>query len=686
MNICAMRCSSGGGGGGSVGRATMASERVGKRRKRELKRLTSDENFVRSLLSERCSVTSLKKILSKIRARGSVPNVSSEAIDSIPHAHIAGVLKTTSFLLSDGTRFDWEWLDPSALISYVLEECPPLAEAYGEAARRHEPTIDNPWEVVLTFDEVIPGNKFKKHNMRKSMNLAMNFIQMDLLLYSDATWFLPVVVRSTYMNKVPGCWPRMLGVFMRSIMCDPASMAEAGIPLLIDGQPLIIFGKISDMVTDGDAFRLGWSVFSSTALKACQKCRKTVRKHSGLAGLRGGWVETTCHDHAAFDLATANDFYEATDECNQAQRDFESGALNKTNLKKFLEARGIHPNHLSWTSDLDLRRCVDAIGIATDDWVHCFLQDGVVLWELRLYLEACSPYLPPNAIERFFASSWKYPRRLDGKIKNLAELFRASDWEVKPQASEMLSLYSLLRHFSEVVIGGIEEISAQRASFEASCECVDLVMRLKSSRLIDRPSTVERLKVAVSELLRLHKLAYGETEMKPKHHRSMHLPDQMQHIVLDAFLIERMNNLVRQLAETIHGGRGERYEWSILSGVLNTQLRRLNGLQFGNFLKGPLAYQDDAMIADHMEFHGRNLSVDDVVRHQTNNTTGLVLACCEEFGEHYVLVDRLLVESQLSAHSLRASRGGYVEVWHAAETNDCDAWYFDGNAIVVLYM
>ena len=75
-------------------------------------------------------------------------------------------------------EYQWELLEPNKLLAHVLESCPELAECYGRAANERPPTPEDPWDLLICFDEFVPGDKLKPHNSRKAMVLGFNFRQL----------------------------------------------------------------------------------------------------------------------------------------------------------------------------------------------------------------------------------------------------------------------------------------------------------------------------------------------------------------------------------------------------------------------------------------------------------------------------------------------------------------------------
>ena len=76
--------------------------------------------------------------------------------------------------LNDGGEAVWEFFEPNRLLAHVVESCLELAEAYGRAANEHMPTREQPWDLLMCFDEFAPVDTLKCYNDRKSMVLGYN--------------------------------------------------------------------------------------------------------------------------------------------------------------------------------------------------------------------------------------------------------------------------------------------------------------------------------------------------------------------------------------------------------------------------------------------------------------------------------------------------------------------------------
>ena len=203
-------------------------------------------------------------------------------------------------------------------------------------------------------------------------------------------------------------------------------------------------------------------------------------------------------------------------------------------------------------------------------------------------------------------------------------------------------MYKLLRLWAETEIGDEEEVALERSSFDACCSAIDIILMAKR-QLLTMPEAGRFLKRALTNFMRRHKRAYGTTHLRPKHHWMFDVAEQflIGPQVFDQFIIERLHLTVK-----LHADRCDntsRYERSVLSGVLNSQIAALRLMKGDCCLldcqTGTLPGFDHAVVGDNMDCFGMHLSVDDIVTH--NQTMGRICACVSELDMFLVIVEPL---------------------------------------------
>jgi len=134
-------------------------------------------------------------------------HMGSARFDKVVHAeHLA--------MQGGAADFKWEFADPGKLLPLFIEESQVLSDVFARAISEHRPTRENPWDVIITFDEFCPGNKLRIDNRRKCMNLAMSFKQLGAsALSQNWVWLNPICLRSSVIKHVQGGWSHCLRQF-----------------------------------------------------------------------------------------------------------------------------------------------------------------------------------------------------------------------------------------------------------------------------------------------------------------------------------------------------------------------------------------------------------------------------------------------------------------------------------------
>ena len=251
-------------------------------------------------------------------------------------------------------------------------------------------------------------------------------------------------------------------------------------------------------------------------------------------------------------------------------------------------------------------------------------------------------------VERFMKRDWSFQKH-NSKGRQVYRIFSASrrnkDEEhdkLRASASELLSMYTLLRLWAETEIGDKKEVALERSSFDASCSVIDVILMAKR-QLLTMPFAGRLLKQRVTNFMQRHKRAYGTAYVRPKHHWMFDVAEQflIDPQVFDQFIIERLHLSVKLHADRCDNTR--RYERSVLSGVLNSQIAALRLMKGDCCLldcqTGTLPGFDHAVVGDNMDCFGMHLSVDDIVAH--SQAMGRICACISELGMFLVIVEPL---------------------------------------------
>ena len=124
--------------------------------------------------------------------------------------------------------------------------------------------------VCIGYDEFTPSNVLRPNNDRKTMALNFSFIELGQdRLWHDESWFTPVLVRCSIIAQVPGGWSSMLRAYIQLHFFSSTGIATAGLPLMLNGAPFLLFAKLSHVLADGEGLRSGVQWKGAAGLKCC---------------------------------------------------------------------------------------------------------------------------------------------------------------------------------------------------------------------------------------------------------------------------------------------------------------------------------------------------------------------------------------------------------------------------------
>jgi hypothetical protein len=194
-----------------------------------------------------------------------------------------------------------------------------------------------------------------------------------------------------------------------------------------------------------------------------------------------------------------------------------------------------------------------------------------------------------------------------------------------------------------------------------------------------------QLETATCTFLELHKVCYGGRHLKPKHHWMLDLGPQVRrdHVILDAFVVERQHLLVKSVAE--HIKNTSQFEVSVLSSLINVQIKTVRELDMSDQLVGrtsQLQGMPGVLVANKIAIHSFTVTVDEVVLKGLQ--AGVVLACAREGVELFCVVAPMTKLAQVTEQAAKFRRTATLAIWRAADLQHCIAWKEDADGAVLV--
>ena len=228
----------------------------------------------------------------------------------------------------------------------------------------------------------------------------------------------------------------------------------------------------------------------ASGLKPCFVCWNVFSKLSDFAFRRPEYVDITCTDCSLFLKSTDEDIAVAQEIVAEAQERWEQELMTLTRLENITKTQGLNANREGVIAAEDLRGAFSIAAVFTNEWVHSSLCDGFFSVEAFLLIQACGLKIGIswNEFRSFFCEDWQFPKDRRHQMKNGWKVFanernHDESKKLKCDASELLNVYGMMRHFVDTRIGSEEAVSAEVASFRAACKVIDLILMAKRGLL-----------------------------------------------------------------------------------------------------------------------------------------------------------------------------------------------------------
>ena len=251
------------------------------------KRRKTEASQVASFVQLGASVQAVARIAERLRENPGL-NVNRGTLRRASCSMAAPVFHSIPLKLQRPNKpsqdFEWKFLDPNKLVAHMVARSPKLSSAFRQAMVERTCSADSPWHLIVVWDELTAGNVLSSTNARKTMVLSFSFIELGQeKLWHEECWFSPVAVRSKIISRAQGGWSGMLRAYLNARLLSTTGISTAGLSLILDGQPFLLFAKLSHMLADGDGHKLAFEWKGAAGLKCCIRI-----------GTFSSYIQTSC--------------------------------------------------------------------------------------------------------------------------------------------------------------------------------------------------------------------------------------------------------------------------------------------------------------------------------------------------------------------------------------------------------
>ena len=459
--------------------------------------------------------------------------------------------------LHDGSRWNFQYADPSALLSAVLQHNDAVYEVFMTAWRKWPSSQARPWGVLYGADECWSGNPLHQSG-RKSFILSYSFVPFGALskryLAKSACWFTVGIVRALQIKQVPGEFSRLFGIILRDhFLSSTGSLMNGGVLLMFRGHCFLLWGEFANLLADGDGWRQILQCKGGSAIKLCPLCTNVVSVEA-LARLGSNLVSLSCCEPRRFSIHSKASLSKLIRLLFQAEADWLTKLSTKKAYQDAVKAAGYEPDlHGIW-GDRAVADVVSPSETLTLDWVHICLSDGFFPHELALYINSCDDASDAN-FESFCALSWEAPGitspNLGRAFVNLRQVLAEGSLSghTRPSCTEMLQFASVVNFW----VASHADTCGRRSLLA----CIRVIATVQQAKFLSYRNDAEIESKAI-ELADAHKgyitetiKANGTGSLISKHHWFWHIPLQFvrdKGQIYDCFIVERLHRRVKKLS------------------------------------------------------------------------------------------------------------------------------------------
>jgi hypothetical protein len=129
-------------------------------------------------------------------------------------------------------ELDWVCGDFGKLLDDFTHDCKEYGDLIRELQEKKRCTIQQPWSLVIYFDEATPGDPLRLDHVRKSMCVYVAIKELGpTMLKHERCWIPCGVLRANQIKRVPGKWSACFKLWLRGFFLNPRSSLRYGVSL-----------------------------------------------------------------------------------------------------------------------------------------------------------------------------------------------------------------------------------------------------------------------------------------------------------------------------------------------------------------------------------------------------------------------------------------------------------------------
>ena len=325
----------------------------------------------------------------------------------------------------------------------------------------------------------------------------------------------------------------------------------------------MLFSTLGMVLADEAGTKAIWGLKGSGSWRLCARCANVVNARWGFEET-GGIVLHTETSTRKLRLHSDESVFAIIDK-------LQGVSDNKTRLAELEKINGFNHEPHGVLQCVQLRSVVRPECI-TYDFMHCFVTNGALDYELQLYWREClSQKLLTLEAMKTWMQCLNWPRRLGGRPTEMWSAYHTGEDEYYGGcASSLLSFYPAFRDLITRVIPA-HEMVPQTRSLLALFRVVDgWYVYLHTRR------APPRWQEHISTWMQAAQVAWPDMTWKPKHHYCLHMPEFIDRfgILPSTFATERRHKLYKAMSPKVKQSK-EKFEFSLMVSLVGEHLESL---------------------------------------------------------------------------------------------------------------
>ena len=349
------------------------------------------------------SKTALQSVLLEVRQHG-IPEydrrqdqLAGLRDELAQHCAYGNLLQETAFENVDGSHQTQLMVNPLSLLHGSISQGGSYEELVLRTLRRTKCDADNPWNLVIYCDEVVPGNPLAVRLDRKAHLFYFTFLEFgQRALSNTAAWLICGLHTSVSVQAMSAGVSQLMAKVVKAFFCaESCDVLDGGLFVkLSTGRTISLHFQMGFFLQDGAAHKAVFCLKADSGCRFCILCKNMFCSYSKDSDAtdtadeddspEDGLICTTCK-YSDLVLATDAEILQAADRLAQRAQELDAGTL-----RQWETAVGMthQPHGILLDKDLREKGLIAPVTQYVHDAMHALASSGALHTVVYLFLSA----------------------------------------------------------------------------------------------------------------------------------------------------------------------------------------------------------------------------------------------------------------------------------------------------------